>query len=140
MKTKLNLSERVKQSKTGKQLVYVLECIENSSHAADCEITFATDYDKIKMFFEGFDNEFNYEQNKIRYKNLQNRIGEWLRGLPSYIAIDYTWNDITTNGKKWGYCTTERNTEEFINNWFNMIALRLLQIAEKVGYNTKYLH
>ena len=140
MKTKINLSERVKQSKTGKQLVYVLECIENSSYATDEGKTFANDYEKISFFFNCFNNEFNYIQNRKRFPNLQTRIKEYIAGLPSCFNLVYTWNDIVTIGKSWGYCTTEKKEENFVYNWFNILSLRLLQTAAKVGYNTSNLH
>ena len=139
MKTNLNLSERVKESKTGKQFNYVLDCIVSSSHATDYEITFKTDYDKIKMFFDGFNSEFNYIQNKKRFPNLQTRIKEYIAGLPSYISVDFENSKIISIGQSWGFCTTERKKDDFLNNWFNVIAFRLLQIAAKVGYNTSNL-
>ena len=42
---------------------------------------------------------------------------------------------VCDEGKEWGYCQTERKAEKFVNNWFKMIAFRLVQIANKVGYN-----
>lgn len=138
--TKKNLSDKVLSSKNGVQFQYVLENIEDCSRANDEGITFESDYDKIKFFFDVFNEEFNYIQNRKRYPNLQNRICEFLRGLPSCINIDYTDYDIITNGKKWGYCQTEKKETAFIENWFNMIAFRLIQIAHKLGFDLNYLH
>lgn len=121
--------------KQGSQFAYCLECIEKCSRVSDEGIEFETDLDKIRFFFECFNTEFNYIQNRKRYPNLQDRIANYLQGLPSCFAIIY-WNDeIIAKGQEWGYCQTERKSEKFVDNWFKMIAFRLVQIANKVGYN-----
>ena len=130
-----NLSERVINSKVGTQYKYVLECIEDCSRANDENITFESDYDKIRFFFDCFNQEFNYDYNRKRYPNFQVRISEYLRGLPSCMAIDYENTKIINIGVKWGFCNTERKKDQFLNNWFNMVALRIIQIANKIGYN-----
>lgn len=130
-----NLSERVVNSKIGAQYKYVLGCIEDCSRANDENITFESDYDKIRFFFDCFNQEFNYDYNRKRYPNFQVRISEFLRGLPSCMAIDYENYAIIKIGEKWGYCNTERKKDAFLENWFNMIALRIIQIANKVNYN-----
>lgn len=129
------LSERVLNSKIGKQYKYVLECIENCSRVYDEGIEFETDLDKIRFFFECFNEEFNHLYNRKRYPNFQMRVCEFLRGLPSCFNIDYTNYQIIKIGKEWGFCQTEKKECEFVENWFSTIALRIIQIANKVGYN-----
>jgi hypothetical protein len=129
------LSEKVLNGKQGKQFAYVLQCIEECSRATDEGKEFATDLEKIAFFFECFNSEFNYIQNRKRYPNLTDRIANYLQGLPSCFNIDY-WNDeIEKIGKDWGYCQTEKKAEKFVSNWWCMIAYRIIQIANKVGYN-----
>lgn len=137
MRTKENLTERAKNGRNGVQLVYVLDCIRNSSRAADEGLTFESDADALRFFFDTFNEEFNHQYNKRRFPRLQERIGEYLRGLPSCINIDY-WNcDILKLGLIWGVIdsTDGRKAEKFLQNYWQVLALRILQAAQKCGLN-----
>lgn len=136
MKTSNNLSERVKNGRNGVQFVYVLDAIRNSGRAADEGKDFATDRDALLFFWDSFNAEFNDAYNKKRYRNLQARIANYLQGLPSCIAVDYWNDDIINIGRAWGFCQTERKAAQFVENWFNVIALRIIQASDKVGINT----
>ena len=136
-KSNLNISERARNGRNGVQLVYVLDCIRNSSRATDEGREFANDFEVLKFFFDTFNEEFNDQYNKRRYPNLQNRIGEYLQGLPSCMDVDY-WNDeIIKLGLIWGVLDQSegRKAEKFVNNWFNVLGLRICQAAQKVGIN-----
>lgn len=138
MKTnKFNLTERAKNGRNGVQLVYVLDCIKNSTRAYDEGKTFATDADALTFFFECFNSEFNYTYNKRRFPCLSERIGDYLRGLPSCCNIDF-WNDeILKLGLVWGVLdsTEGRKAEKFTENFFDVCGLRICQAAQKVGLN-----
>lgn len=112
----------------GNQFAYVLDAINVTDYDGN-EID-ANDKERVKYFFECFNNEFNYEYNKRRYPNLQNRISEYIKGLPSCINIAFENYKIAEIGKSWGYCKTERKENEFINNWFTVIAFRLIQLKK----------
>ena len=137
---KTMVSERVMNSKNGVQFQYVFNGIMNSSRVVDEGIEFNTHYDMIKFFFDVFNEEFNYIQNKKRYPNLTDRIESFLRGLPSCFRIDYWDDEIGKIGEKWGYCQTERKRNDFISNWWHMIAYRIIQIANKVDYDLKNIY
>lgn len=138
MKTNYNnISERVKNGKNGAQLVYVIDCIKNSTRATDEGLNFETDADALRFFFDTFNEEFNHQYNKRRFPRLQERIGEYLRGLPSCFSVEY-WNDeIIKIGLIWGVLdsTEGRKAEKFAENWFNVLGLRLLQAADKCKLN-----
>lgn len=137
MKTKENLTERAKNGRNGVQLVYVLDCIRNSSRATDENISFESDAAALRFFFDTFNEEFNDAYNKRLFPSLQMRISEYLRGLPSCISIDY-WNcDILKLGLIWGVIdsTDGRKAEKFLSNYWQVLALRILQAAEKCGLN-----
>ena len=131
---KRNLSEKVLNGKQGKQFAYILDAITNSASATDTNKEFSTDYGKIAFFFEYFGDEFNHTYNKKLYPNLQKRIEQYLRGLPSCINIAYMNYNIIEIGKEWGYCQTEQKENKFVNDWWCMIAYRIIQIANKVGF------
>ena len=137
MKTKENLTERAKNGRNGVQLVYVLDCIRNSSRAADENISFSSDAAALQFFFDTFNEEFNDAYNKRLFPSLQMRISEYLRGLPSCISIDY-WNcDILKLGLIWGVIdsTDGRKAEKFLQNYWGVLALRIIQAAQKCGLN-----
>lgn len=138
MKTsKLNLTERAKNGRNGVQLVYVLDCIKDSSRAFDENLSFSDDHEVMRFFFDCFNEEYNNQYNKRLFPSLQNRIAEYLKGLPSCCDIDY-WNDeIIKHGVIWGVLSSvdDKRAGRFAENWFNVVALRILQVAQKVGIN-----
>ena len=137
---KKNLTERVKNGRNGQQFVYVLECIKNCSRANDEDITFATDFDTLQFFFDVFNEEFNNSYNRKLFPNLSERIGQYLQGLPSCFNIDYWDDEILNLGISWGVLKSKegRKAEEFINSFFRVCGVRLIQAGEKVGVKIPY--
>lgn len=113
--------------KVGVQFAYVLDCIYNENNEN------MSDKETIKYFFDCFNEEYNYNYNKRLYPNLQKRISEYIQGLPNCFSIAFTNYDIEQVGKTWGYCKTEKQTSNFVNNWFDVIAFRLIQLKEKLN-------
>lgn len=111
----------------GVQFAYVLDCIYND------EKDNMSDKEAINYFFDCFNKEYNNNYNKRFYPNLTDRVREYIKGLPSCFSIDYTDYNIEQVGKSWGHCQTERQREYFINNWFYIIAWRLVQLKEKLN-------
>lgn len=111
----------------GVQFAYVLDCIYND------EKDNMSDKEAINYFFECFNKEYNNNYNKRLYPNLQERISQYIQGLPTCISIAFTDYDIINIGKSWGYCTTPAKTANFVNNWFDTIAFRLIQLKEKLN-------
>lgn len=111
----------------GVQFAYVLDCIYND------EKLDMSDKEAINYFFDCFDREYNNAYYKRLYPNLQKRISEYIQGLPTCFGIAFTRYDIEQIGKSWGYCKTEKQTSNFVNNWFSVIAFRLIQLKEKLN-------
>lgn len=111
----------------GVQFAYVLDCIHNE------EDSNMSDKEAINYFFECFDKEYNDTYYKRLCPNLRERVKEYINGLPSCFNIDYTDYNIEQIGKTWGYCKTEKQTSDFVNNWFDVIAFRLIQLKEKLN-------
>lgn len=110
----------------GKQFAYILDAIHSDTRE------FSTDKERIEYFFECFNKEYNDEYYKRIYPNETDRIANWLQGLPSCIGIDYENSTIIEIGKSWGYCKTEKKENEFIENWFFQIALKLRQLRDMI--------
>lgn len=113
--------------KVGVQFAYVLDCIYNAENEN------MSDKEAINYFFECFNKEYNNNYNKRLYPNLQERISQYIQGLPTCISIAFTDYDIINIGKTWGYCKTEPQASKIVNNWFDVIAFRLIQLREKLN-------
>lgn len=111
----------------GVQFGYVLDCIYNEDNEN------MTDKEVVNYFFDCFNKEYNDAYYRRLYPNLQERISQYIQGLPTCISIAFTDYDIINIGKTWGYCKTEPQTSKFVNNWFDVIALRLIQLREKLN-------
>lgn len=112
----------------GNQFAYVLNSINVTDYDGN-EID-ATDRERVKYFLKCFEIEYNYEYNKKRYPNIQERISEYLKGLPSCIGIEFENYKIAEIGKSWGYCKNERKeSESFIPNIFGFVYISVLFAA-----------
>lgn len=113
----------------GIQYAYILDSIEQETSVV------LTGKEKVVYFFNCFDKEYNYDYNKCSYPNLQERITSYLRGLPSCIGIAFIDYNIAEIGKLWGYCKTDKQAAKFVDNWFDTIAFRLIQLAKYYDIN-----
>ncbi len=111
----------------GVQFAYVLDCIYND------EKLDMSDKEAINYFFDCFNREYNDAYYKRLYPSLQERVKEYIKGLPSCFGVAYCTDTIINIGKSWGYCRTERQIVDFQNNWFSVIAWRLMQLREKLN-------
>lgn len=109
---------------------YILDCIDYQ------ETENGTAKDKIKLFFEEFSRCANHPYNLKRFPNNQERIADYLQGLP--IAIDYTNYDILQVAKKLHNTSEELTTKQenaIIENWFNHIAYMIIKLGDKLNVN-----
>lgn len=111
----------------GVQFAYVLDCIYND------EKDNMSDKEAINYFFACLDKEYNDSYYKRLCPNLQERVKEYIRGLPSCFGVDYCDYNIINIGKSWGYCKTEKQQRVFLSNWFSVIAWRLIQLKDKLN-------
>jgi hypothetical protein len=69
---------------------------------------------------------------------MQDRIAQWLRGMPSVINISVDYDEIANWLIVWGVIPenyTEKQYYKHVNNWFSVIAYRLLQLNSKLNKN-----
>lgn len=110
----------------GVQYAYVLDCIQSD------EVELTTDKERIEYFFRMFSIEGDCEYKRKMCPNEQERIAQYLRGLPSCCRIAFTDYNIKEVGKSWGYALdTERKANEFCERWWSVIASRLMQIRDR---------
>lgn len=117
--------KNVRENKrSGVQFGYILDCIQSE------EKELITDKEKVDYFFACFEIEHNGPYYKRAIPNEQDRISDYLQGLPSCCSVDYYNEDIVNIGKSWGFCQTARKEQEFIDKWFSVLAYRLIQLRE----------
>lgn len=103
---------------------YLLDCIDVDNKED------ATPKEKIEDFFKRFNSEFNYDYNAKRFPNRQERVSNYLQGLP--IGIDYTYFDILQVAKKLHGCDIPKDKEDkILEHWFNHCAFHLVRLMEK---------
>lgn len=108
---------------------YLLDCINYEGTVAE----------KLQHVRDRFESEYNYPENKLYYPNTQVRLAQWFMGLPSAINIDYENYRIIELAKEWGslsFDATERQLLAVLDNWFNLMAFRLIRLSEK--HNVRY--
>ncbi len=109
------------------QYDYILGCMRS-----DDEVL-TTPQEKLRHFVRKFHREYDNEARRKTWPNLQERISEYLKGLPSSCSIAYgTWH-IGNIGEEWGIVKTEKQKERFVNNWWSFIAYRIIQLCEHYG-------
>ena len=95
------------------------------------------DYDgpgdgRAAYIWNKFQAEYNYPDNRRRIPNTQERVAEWLSGLPLNVA--YTYSDIIALSESWhGEKHSEKQADRVCENWFNLMAFNLLAIWAAAG-------
>lgn len=106
----------------GLQFAYVLDIID----VEDYGMTATTDSEKVRAFFEIYNEEYDNQHNRRLYPNECQRLANYIQGLPSCISIAFTNYDISEQLKAWGLKGTPAN----VDAWFERIAARLLKLRE----------
>lgn len=89
---------------------------------------------KIDYLFATFDSEYNNEYNKRRYPNHQERLAQWLMGLPSCIHLP-TWSDdiLEFAAKVHGISKVPENKQSIIiQGFYNHMAFMIFQLKQKL--------
>lgn len=112
----------------GVQFEYLFDCINTEQIGEN-----ATDKEKIDFVFKTFEDEYGNSYNKRIYQNECERLAQYLRGLPSCVNIAFTNYDIIQIGKSWGLCKTSKAEDNFVENWFDVCAFRLIQMRDMLN-------
>ena len=119
------MKDLILNKRFGVQFAYLFDCI----YSDEFDVDQMNDREKIEYMFEQYEAEHGMNlYKKGYYRNEQECIEDWLRGLPTACKIEYFNYNIAQIGKSWGFCKTERKAAEFVNNWFSVLALRLIQM------------
>lgn len=109
---------------------YIFDCIDFEDY--DFEKT-NDKKELLSNLIETFKNEYWHEYNKQYYKyNTINGFVSWLQGLPSSFNVDFENHKILEIAKNWNFdISTEKKENEFLNNWFKMIAKSVFYLQSK---------
>jgi hypothetical protein len=102
-----------------------------------------TTAERLQQVCEAFNSEYNYPDNKKRYRNLQQRFAEWLMGLPNALNVEYRNHAILELAKQWGSIpqdATEKQEDKIIENWFNFAAIKFFQLCKFYKVDTLFLN
>ena len=104
---------------------YILDCIDSED-----ENQVKTPEDKMAYFFNRFEREYNHDFNKRMFPNLQNRIAQWLMGLP--FNFEFNPHSILELTEKLHDCKLTKKEEGVIlNKYWEHLAFHILKLNEK---------
>ena len=108
---------------------YILDSIDGEGY----DIKTETPTEKLQFLFDCFEVEFNYKNNKLRYPNLQDRLANWLQGLPSSISIPHQYNKILELSKNLLEVDTlsEKLENQIIKNYWSFMAYHIIKLKNK---------
>ncbi len=111
---------------------YILSVIDSEDLPSDK----MTDKEKVFFIMNRFDKEYCYQQNLDRYKyNMTKLMAEWLSGLA--LNIPYTYSDIIKLSKKLLETDTLEDEDKIIENYFNFMAIQIIQLATMLHTQNK---
>ncbi|HXS59730.1 MAG TPA: hypothetical protein VN703_02840 [Candidatus Sulfopaludibacter sp.] len=94
----------------------------------DIENELKTPNEVAKYSYERFNGEYNHDYNKKRLPNLQNRVADYLQGLP--FQLEFENYRIIELAKKWEQLpknADDRQEDKILNNYWNFMAFQILK-------------
>ena len=99
---------------------YIISCI-------DSEDVHLSESDKIPYLMQRFESETRH--NIKRYPNDQDRMANWLAGLP--FNFDFESHRILEVAQELHGCElTDKQEDTILNNWWNHLAYHILRLAQ----------
>ena len=98
------------------------------------------DSEKAQAMYDKFVNEYCHPQNMKRYPNTQDRLREYLQGLPFNIAYaDYQIaRDTEALHELPAESLSDKQEAQIVENWFNFCAFKFLQMWEHYNVVSKH--
>jgi hypothetical protein len=124
---------KLMKTNTNKYKANVFKYLLDSIEFEDLDGIEISDNQKIDYLFATYEDEFG-KWNKKRYLNDQERLAQWLMGLPSCIGIVFSYYDILIIAAKLHEIDVVPKEKEDIicNNYFNHMALMLMKLRESL--------
>lgn len=96
---------------------------------------------KLFELFQAFRSEYNTPYSQKVYPSVQDRLEQWLRGLPSIINHPFSNYDILQWAIKIGTLPenhTEKQADKILENYWRWLAASIVQLGSK--FKVKILH
>jgi hypothetical protein len=107
---------------------HILESIDNSGYDGGI---LEDDKAKLTFLYNTFISEYGWA---IKHHGEVGAFKEWLQGLPSAMTVHFTNHDILQFALSTGYygeSMTERQENQVLDNWFNLVAVKTFQLFRK---------
>ncbi len=111
-----------------KVIPYILDAIHSE------EKQFSNDQERLQYLAETFMSEYCWAANLRLYGSYQEVMRNWIMGLPSAFNIDFENYRIIEIAKEWGSIpkdADDRMEDKILDNWFNLIAAKTMQLFSK---------
>jgi hypothetical protein len=124
------------KTNTNKYRANIFKYLLNSIEFEDLGGVELSDHQKIDYLFATYEDEFG-KWNKKRYPNNQERLAQWLMGLPSCISIAFTYHDILILAAQLHEIDEIPKEKESIilDNYFYHVAMMLMKLRESLTNN-----
>ena len=109
---------------------YILNAIDGEGYGK----VLNTDKEKLQFLVDTFNHEYSFPDNLKRYPNNQERLNNWIQGLPSSFNIDFNHDNIIKVSKELNLLpidATSKQEDKIITNWFNLIAYKTIVLIRK---------
>lgn len=106
---------------------YILSAIDGDNYG----IILNSDSEKLQFLADTFQKEYGFMINRVGYLKA---LIEWMQGLPSAFNVDFENYRIIEIAKQWGSIpadATSRQEDKILDNWFNLIANKTIQLMKK---------
>ena len=130
MATLIKTNSKVYRERIYKEILDAINFEHDGEYIEDL-----TPKQKIDYLFSSFEREFNYENNKKRYPNYQERLAQWLMGQPSYIHLpSYNFEILEFAARVHGIDEVPENKQDIIINGFYMhMAYMIMKLKETLN-------
>lgn len=108
---------------------YILNAIDASGYDVPEP---KTDQEKLQFLADTFVSEYGHQVKY--YGSHQNTLANWFAGLPSACNIEFRNHEIIRLAILWNsipHNASEKQKDKIINNWFNYIAAKTIQLMGK---------
>jgi hypothetical protein len=114
---------------------HLFECLN------DMDNELKTRQEVAKYSFSRFNTEHNHDFNKKSFPNLQNRVADYLKGLP--FQLEFENYKIIELAKKWDQLpenATDKQEDKILNNYWNFIAFHVIKFWDANGMDISKLY
>lgn len=109
----------------GKQYAYILDdCIDTEELKGE----FPDDRTKLFTVLACF-KDWDCEHERRKFPTLGDRIGNWLRGLPSVCSVDYDCSKIVKRAYQLGMIENEKQEDNLLTRWYEILGQRIIELA-----------